>query len=141
MILHGEQGHGFVTQTFIGVVVEIEVGDFNGTGRQGVRIDAETVILRCDFNLTGEQIFYGMIGAVMAELQLVGLAAERKTAELVTQADSENGHSAGKPANIFNSVGGGFGSPGPFERKTPSGFMASTSSAEVCAGTTETSQW
>ena len=32
----------------------------------------------------------------------------------------------------------GAGSPGPLERKTPSGFMASTSSTGVCAGTTVT---
>jgi hypothetical protein len=32
------------------------------------------------------------------------------------------------------------GSPGPFDRKTPSGFWASTSSAVVVAGMTVTSQ-
>ena len=34
----------------------------------------------------------------------------------------------------------GSGSPGPFERNTPSGASASTSSAEVSAGTTVTRQ-
>ena len=34
----------------------------------------------------------------------------------------------------------GSGSPGPFERKTPSGLKASVSSADVVAGTTVTSQ-
>ena len=44
------------------------------------------------------------------------------------------------PRMLFTAYVHGSGSPGPFDRNTPSGFIASTSSAEVSAGTTVTRQ-
>jgi hypothetical protein len=40
------------------------------------------------------QLLYRMIAAVMAELQLVGLAAERQADQLMAEADAEDRYSA-----------------------------------------------
>jgi len=81
-----------------------------------------------------------MIAAVVAELELVGFAAEGEADELMAEADAEDGRAAGEAADVVLGIRDGLGSPGPLERKTPSGLRARTSSAEVCAGTTVTRQ-
>jgi hypothetical protein len=43
-----------------------------------VYIDAEAVVLRGDFDLSGFEIFNGVISAAMAEFELECLAAESK---------------------------------------------------------------
>ena len=83
-----------------------------------------------------------VIAAAMAELQLVGLAAQREAEQLMAEADAEDRLLAVQLADVPDcAYSSGSGSPGPFERKTPSGFSASTSSAEVSAGTTVTRQF
>ena len=61
VILDGEQGDVFVAHAFVGVVVEIQVRDFDVARGQRFGIDAEAMILRGDFNLIGQKIFYGMV--------------------------------------------------------------------------------
>ena len=56
-----------MAQAFVGVVVEVDVGDFNIAGGEGFGIDAEAVILGGDFDFLVLQVLNGMIGAVMAE--------------------------------------------------------------------------
>ena len=68
VVLDAEQGHVFVAHAFVGVVVEVDVGDFDVARGQRFRIDAEAVILGGDFHFFGEQVLNGMIRAVMAEL-------------------------------------------------------------------------
>src|SRR5437763_9463515 len=47
------------------------------------------MVMRGDLNLLRNLIQYRVIGSAMAELQFVGLAAERQTKKLVPQADAE----------------------------------------------------
>jgi len=61
MILHAEQGQILVAHAFVGVVVQVDVRDFDVARRERFRIDAETVILGGDFHLAGEQIFHRVI--------------------------------------------------------------------------------
>jgi hypothetical protein len=56
-----------VAHAFVGVIVEIDVGDFDVAGGERFGIDAEAVILRGDFNFLVLQILHGMIGAVVAK--------------------------------------------------------------------------
>ena len=105
MILHAEKRQRAVAHALVGVVVQIHVRDFDVARRQRIGVDAETVILRGDFDLAGQQIFYRMIRTVMAEFQLEGLAAQRQAAELVAQADAEDRHAAQQLANVFDRVG------------------------------------
>jgi len=57
---------------------------------------------------------------------------------LVAQTDPEDRQAAEEPADRLDQVGHGLRVAGPFERKTPSGFVSSTASAGVAAGTTVT---
>jgi hypothetical protein len=88
--LHAEQRQGAVAHAFVGVIVQVDVRDFYVTGGQGFRIHAEAVILRGDFYLLGEQIFYGMIRTVVAEFQLEGFSAQREPAQLMAEANTEH---------------------------------------------------
>jgi len=56
-----------VAHAFVGVVVQIDVGDLNIAGRKRFRIDAEAVILGRDFDFLVLKILHGMIGAMVAE--------------------------------------------------------------------------
>ncbi len=49
-----------------------------GASRQRLRIDREAMILRGDLHPPRAQIHHRMIRAVMAEAELVGVAAERE---------------------------------------------------------------
>ncbi len=108
VVLHAEEGSVFVAHAFVGVVVEIQVRDFDVAGGQRVGIDAEAVILRGDFDLVGQKIFYRMIRAVVAEFQFEGFAAQREAAELVAEADAENGDAARQLADIVVGIGDRF---------------------------------
>ena len=82
-----------------------------------------------------------LVAAVMAELELVGLAAERQAEDLVAEADAEDRLLADQLAHRRRRrTATAAGSPGPLDRKMPSGFIASTSAAGVSAGTTRTRQ-
>ena len=94
MILHAEKRERAVAHALVGVVVQIHVRDLDVARRQRIGIDAETVILRGNLDFAGQQILHRMIRAVMPEFQFVGLAAKRQAAELVAQANAENGHAA-----------------------------------------------
>ncbi len=61
MILHAEERQRFMAQAFVGVIVEIEVRDFDFAGGQRFGVHAEAVILRSDFHLIGEQVLYRMV--------------------------------------------------------------------------------
>ena len=45
-----------------------------------------------DFDLSGSEILDGVVGAAVAELELVGLGAEGQSQNLVAQADAEYRH-------------------------------------------------
>src|SRR6476659_8571056 len=49
----------------------------------------KVVILRRDFDLPRPEIHHGVIGAMMAELQLVGLQSKRESKNLMAKADAE----------------------------------------------------
>ena len=80
VVLDAEKGKLFVAHTFVGVVVEVDVRNLDVARRQRFGIDAKAVILSGDFDFFGQKILHGMIGAVMAELQLEGFSTESETA-------------------------------------------------------------
>jgi hypothetical protein len=117
VILHAEERQILVAHAFVGSVVQIDVRDFDIAGWQGLRIHAKTMVLRGDFHLAGEQILDRVIGAMVAEFQLEGLAPQGEAAELMAQADPENGDAAGELLNIFDSVSDGLGVTGTIGKK------------------------
>ena len=63
-----------------------------GVGRQRIGIDAEAMVLRGDLDGARIELLHRMVAAAMAELQLVGLGAEREAHQLVPEADAEHRH-------------------------------------------------
>ncbi len=93
-----------MTHSFVGVVVEIDVRDFDVAGGQRFGIDTETVILGGDFHFLRKQILYRMIRTVMAELQFEGFSAQREAAELMSEANTEDRNAAEELLNILDGV-------------------------------------
>jgi len=62
------------------------------------------VILACDFDFSGPEIFNRVIGSSVAELELVGLGAERQGENLVAETDAEDGDFAEQFADGFDCV-------------------------------------
>ncbi len=90
--------------------------------------------------LPRRQVHHRLVAAVMAELELVGSPAQRQTEIWCPRQMPKIGFLPIRSRTISRRTGTASGSPGPLERKMPSGFMASTSAAGVVAGTTRTRQ-
>ena len=111
----------------------------HGVGGKRFCIHGKTMVLARNVHVSRAQIHHGMVRAVMAELHLERLGADGESHDLVAEADAEKRNLPRDDlAGGLDGIRAGGGSPGPLERKTPSGFMASTSSTGVCAGTTVT---
>src|SRR5713101_1492862 len=124
VILHAEERVRFVAHAFIGLIVQVYVRDFYIFGRERIRIHAKTVILRGDFYLLGEQIFYRVIGTVMAEFQLEGFPAQGKSAQLVPETNAEHRDAPDELANIFDGVADWFGIAGTVGKEDAIGAHA-----------------
>ena len=107
-----------------------------------VRIDRVVVVLAGDLDRAGREMSDGVVPAVMTERQFERRAAERMAEDLVAETDSEERDPryprGSRTASAAPTTAAG--SPGPFERKMPSGVRAITSAALVEAGTTSTKQ-
>ena len=91
----------------------------------------------------GGEVLHRLVGAAMAAIQLVGLAAQRQRQQLVAEADAEQRHAwhRARPGSRGpRTPPVAAGSPGPLDRKTPSGWWRRMSSAVAVAGTTVTRQ-
>ena len=138
MVLHREGVGVGRLQPLAHAVVEVDVGHRGDPG-EAVGGDGEVVVLAGDLDLPGRHVLHRVVGAVVAERQLDRRPAERRRQQLVAEADAEHRHrraeqlgdDAAAPATQA-------GSPGPLDRKMPSGSRASTSAAGVVAGTTST---
>ena len=96
-----------------------------------VAVHGEAVVHRDDLHLAGGEVLHRMVGAVVALVHLLRLGAERQ-ASIWWPRQMPN---IGMPEAISFWISGtaylpvAAGSPGPFDRKTPSGLSASMSSA------------
>ena len=79
-----------------------------------------------------------MVAAVVAERQLVGLAPSAVASSWWPRQMPNTGTRPSRSAMMPIWTDSAAGSPGPLERKTPSGSRARASSAEKSAGTTVT---
>src|SRR5262245_66441806 len=89
MILHTKDRLRLVMHAVDGLVVQIHAIDGNVAGKR-LRVDGESVVLRCDFNLARVEVLHRLIAAAMAELQLESFSAERLSENLVSQTDAED---------------------------------------------------
>ncbi len=72
---------------------------------EGVEVHAKAVVLAGDLDLTGVEVLDGMIGAAMAELELVGPAAQGQAQDLMAEANPEDGHLAQEGLDRLDGVG------------------------------------
>lgn len=129
MKLRGENFQVGNAQSFDAIVVEIEMRDFD-VRRERRRAHGETVIVRGNFDAVGDQIFYRLICAAMSELQFVRFAAEREPKICCPRQIPKIGLRPNNARTFSIAYVTAAGSPGPFDKKMPSGFNAKTSSAE-----------
>ena len=66
-------------------------GSARARAARRARVHAEAVVLRGDLDLAGPQVLDRVVGAAVAELQLVGLAPAGEAEDLVAEADAEDG--------------------------------------------------
>ena len=86
----------------------------------------------------GRQVLDRVVGAVVAERQLVGLEADRAAEQLVAEADAEHRHLADEPADGLDDVVERGGVAGAVGEEDASGSLASSSSALAVHGCSST---
>jgi len=94
-----------VAHSFICVIVQIDVRDFDFARWQRIGIDTEAVILGGYFHFLREEILYRVIRSVMPEFQLESAAAEGETAQLVTETDTKDWETPQQLADVLDGVG------------------------------------
>ena len=109
---------------------------------QRVGVDRVAVVLGADRDLAGREVLAGLVAAVVAELELVVSPPSARPRIWWPRQMPNIGLALGELAHVLaDRPRTAAGSPGPFERNTPSGSSASTSLARSCrAGTTVTSK-
>src|SRR5262245_48406751 len=123
LVLDTECGYRPMLEPFDGVVVKIDVCNFDVAEIQALRIDRESVILRCDFHLPAFQIQHRMIAAVMSELELVCLPTESQTQNLVSETNPEDGFSPEKTPHILDRIFERLRISGPVRQKNSVGLQ------------------
>ena len=98
------------------------------------------MILRGDLDLSRRKLLDGVVSAAMPEFEFEGLRAARQRQDLMTEANAEDRVFSEKSFDRSHGFGTSFGSPGPFDKKTPFGESARISSAGVFQGTIVTRQ-
>lgn len=101
VVLHREGRDIDTLQAFDHIVVQVDVRDEHTTvfavfirrfnDFADWRVDREPVVVGGDLDLAGGHVTHRLIDAVMAELELVGIEAERTSEELVAEADAKEG--------------------------------------------------
>ena len=104
MVLDGEGRLVFAADALVRVVVKVGVCYLDFFFVQCVYVHAEAVVLAGDFYLSSPEILDRMIGAMMAELELVGFCTKRQGEDLVAEAYSEDGDFAEQLADGFDCV-------------------------------------
>src|SRR3954453_2575121 len=81
-----------MSQSFDRAVVEVSLAhDEAAVGEQRVADDLDLVVLRRDLDATRREILHGMVGAVMTQPKAIRLPAGPARADLVPEADSQQG--------------------------------------------------
>ena len=107
-------------------------------GRQRGRVHRVVVVLRGDPHRAGGLVAHRVVGAVVAEAQLVGPAAEREGEQLVAEADAEQRH----PAQELRGSSPGRrrprpGRPARWRPRRPRASSARIAAAPASGGTTD----
>src|SRR5882724_3452848 len=104
MVLHAEHGQLRVAQALTRPVVEVDVGWFPAAAGERGGVHGEAVVLRGDLHARGREVAHRMVGAVVAERQLVRAAAGGEPDDLVAEADAEDRHAPEQRAHAVDQV-------------------------------------
>ena len=134
-------GQRLVPHAFERVVVEVDVRRLDVARAASSGSTAKPWFCVVISTLPGPLVQHRLVGAAVAELELERLRPERQAEQLMAEADAEDRLLAEQVAGWCRSRSRRRpGSPGPLERKMPSGLWRSTSSAVAVPGTTVTWQ-
>ena len=122
MVLHGEDRQLTMGQSFDGIVVQVQMG-YLSCAFERIRVHREPVILRGDLDFARGQIHHRLIAAVVAELELVSLAAEREPHDLMAEANPEDRFLADELAYVFFGIRHGVGIAGTVGEKNAVGIQ------------------
>ena len=95
MVLDGENGLRRVPEARHGPIVEVDVGDLAIQSLQRGPIDAKTVILARNLDLTSLHVADWLVRSTVPEGQFPGRSPEGQRQQLMPQADSEGRHLSG----------------------------------------------
>src|SRR5690242_5633698 len=112
-----------MAQAFERLVIQVDVRQLDFGLRQRVGIDSEVVVVRRDLDLAGVQLLHRMVAAVVSELELEGLAAQRDAGQLMSEADAENRLATHEAANVVHRVGARLGITGTVREKDAVGLQ------------------
>jgi len=103
MILHTKDRQFFMPHSFDRTVVQVDMRHFD-LFRQGIRIDREPMILRCDCHFPRSQIFDRLITAPMPKFQFERSSAIGKAEHLMTETNSEDRFATNQTADCLVGV-------------------------------------
>src|SRR5438876_9664900 len=89
VVLDAEQSQVAVAHAFQCRVVQIHVRELDFALRQLIRIGGKVVVVGRYLDFARLQLLHGMISAMVAEFQLIGLSPQSNSYELMPQANSE----------------------------------------------------
>ena len=127
VVLHGVGRDVEALDPLDHVVVEADVRDARpSVGCVAVavegRVDREAVVVRRHLDLARRAVHDRLVDAPVSVLELVGAEPESPTEQLVAEADAEERDPASSTwRSSATSASAVAGSPGPFEKNTPSG--------------------
>ena len=124
VVLHGEEGPHFVSQSLDRVVVQVDMRDLHGLARraQTLRVHGISVVLRTDRHLSRREIHARLIGTVMAEFQFMRRSPERQTQDLMSETDPEYGLRLDEFSNDRLDTLNGRGIARPVRKEDPIGI-------------------
>ena len=94
-----------MSQAFERSIVEVEMSQLDVIFTYARRINSETVVVRCDFDLPGSDILHRLVPASMPELQFECGASKGASDKLVTQTNSKYRYLFGKLFYFFDNSG------------------------------------
>lgn len=121
VVLDAEDRERFVSETRNGIIVEVDVGDFQIIGK-GIRIDGEAVVLGGDGDGFGLEVLDRVVCAAVTEFEFESFAAECAGDDLVAKADAEDRDFADEVADGAVGVVQGSRVTGAVREKNAIGF-------------------
>ena len=106
MELNTESAGLAVLDAFAGSVIEVHVTHLALAG-EGVRVDAESVVLGCYLNAARRQVLDRLVQAAVAKLELVGASAQGQAQHLMAQTYAKERRLAHELPNGCNTFGHG----------------------------------